>query len=46
MSRSKRLILAALPTSADVDVFGLERDPVTGNETPVNMNRTIRIQSF
>lgn len=32
--------------SADVDVFGVERDPKTGDEVPVKMNRTIKIQSF
>lgn len=33
-------------TSADVDVFGLERDPDTLEETPIKMNRSIKIQGF
>ncbi|MGZ3796229.1 MAG: hypothetical protein ACXVB1_07690 [Pseudobdellovibrionaceae bacterium] len=33
-------------TTADVDVFGLERDPQTLDETPVKMNRTIKIRGF
>ena len=33
-------------TTGDVEVFGLERDPVTGDESPVKMTRSITIKSF
>lgn len=32
--------------TADVDVYGFERNPVTGDETPVKLNRTIQIEGF
>lgn len=33
-------------TSADVDIFGFERDPRTLDETPIKMNRMIKIKGF
>lgn len=33
-------------TTGDVEVFGLERDPSTGDESPVKMTRSITIKSF